>query len=287
MARWSGPGSAFTILFDDHGEGHGRSLPPEAQAFYGDWRLPQPAGRPFVYANFVISHDGRASFSLSGAVGGAAVSGHNRHDQWLMGVLRARADAVMVGANTLRLEPEHSWTAEAIYPAEAEAFAALRRDEGRAATPLHVFVSHDGDIAAGAAVFARPEIQVVIATTTLGAKRALEALAHRPQVEYLGFGDEAVDLHALLGILYARYGVRSVLCEGGPTLYGSLLAAGRVDEEFLTISPLIIGNNRDETMRPGLIEGVAFTPIEAPRARLASARRAGDYLFLRSRYGRG
>jgi riboflavin biosynthesis pyrimidine reductase len=118
----------------------------------------------------------------------------------------------------------------------------------------------------------------------VGARRALGRLAHRPQVEYLGLGEETVDLQALLGILHKRYGVRSLLCEGGPTLYGSLLAAGLVDEEFLTISPLIVGNNRREVVRPGLIEGMAFTPIDAPRARLAAARRAGDYLFLRSRH---
>src|SRR5579871_6855528 len=126
MARWRGPGTPFTVLFDEH-DGAGRPLPPEARSLYGDWRLPEPEGRPFVYANFVISHDGRISFALSGAAGGGAVSANNSHDQWLMGVLRARADAVMVGANTLRLEPEHCWTAEAIFPAEAEAFASLRR----------------------------------------------------------------------------------------------------------------------------------------------------------------
>ena len=36
--------------------------------------------------------------------------------------------------------------------------------------------------------------------------------------------------------------------------------------------------------RPGLIEGVGFLPSNAPRSRLLQVRRAGDYLFLHSRY---
>src|SRR5579864_168231 len=115
MAIWIGPGSPYSVLFDEESR-PGRSLPPTVQAMYGDWRLPEPADRPYVYVNFVLSHDGRVSFNLPGALGGGAVSLFNRHDQWLMGLLRARADAVLVGDNTLRLEPEHIWTAAGIFP---------------------------------------------------------------------------------------------------------------------------------------------------------------------------
>lgn len=286
-ARWRGPGTAFAILCDDDDAAAGLSLPPGAQAIYGDWRLPPAGDRPLVYANFVLSHDGRVSFSLPGAAGGGAVSGGNAHDRWLMGLLRARADAVLVGDGTLRIEPEHCWTAEAIFPEEEAAFAALRREEGRAETPLQVFASIDGEIMAEAAVFGRAEMRVLIATTTAGAARARALLGRRPAVEYLELGEERADLAALLRILGERHGVRTVLCEGGPTLYGSMLGAGLVDEEFLTRSPLLIGSDRRLPARPGLIEGVAFTPETAPRARLIGVRRAGDFLFLRSRYGDG
>ena len=284
MAPWHGPGSPFCVLFDEDSTTEGRGLPSEVQEIYGEWRLPEREGRPYIYANFVMSHDGRISFCLPGAAGGGAVSGNNAHDQWLMGLLRARADAVLVGDNTLRLEPEHCWTAEAIFPGEAEAFHALRVAEGRTATPLHVFASYNGNIHAEAAIFGLPAICTVIATTSAGVRQARSLLGHSPNVEYLALGEEAVDLSALMRVLYERYQVRSLLCEGGPTLYGSLLATGVLDEEFLTHSPLVVGNDRRDTVRPGLVEGVAFTPDRAPWARTESVRRAGDYLFLRSRY---
>jgi riboflavin biosynthesis pyrimidine reductase len=78
--------------------------------------------------------------------------------------------------------------------------------------------------------------------------------------------------------------VRSLLCEGGPTLYGAFVAAGLVDDEFLTLSPLLIGNPTMAAARPGLIEGVGFVPDAAPRVRLLSVRKAGEFLFLRSTY---
>src|SRR3954451_4747163 len=102
-------------------------------------------------------------------MGGGDISRFNRHDQWLMGLLRARADAILVGDNTVRLESEHVWTAEHIFPDDAASWRALRRQEGRAAVPLHVFLSLHGDIPADAAVFNQPDIPILIATTADGA----------------------------------------------------------------------------------------------------------------------
>lgn len=283
--EWRGPGAPFTILSDDDNTG-GLSLPAAVQAIYGDWPLPELSERPYVYANFVISRDGRVSFGVAGAAGGGTVSRFNRHDQWLMGLLRARADAVAVGANTLRTEPEHCWTAEAIFPSDATAFAALRSAEGRGATPLQIFVTHDGDVRPDVATFRRPDLRVLIAGTMEGIARARELLGHYSQVEYRALGEQTVDLGALLRVLRRDYGVRTLLCEGGPTLYGSLVQAGQVDDEFLTLSPILIGDLRDRTQRPSLIEGVAFDPAAPPTTRLIGVRRVGDYLFLRSRYPR-
>lgn len=283
MEEWRGPGERFTVLWD--GEEHeDASLPQAARAIYGDWHLPQFADRPYVYVNLVISHDGRVSFNVPGAVGGGTVSRFNAHDQWLMGLLRARADAVLVGDNTLRIEPDHRWTAEFIFPPDAAAFTALRQAEGRAPLPLHVFASFDGNIYPEASIFQAPGIRILIATTEAGVVRAREILGHVPAVEYLALGDESVDFGALMRALWRQYGVRSLLCEGGPTLYGSMLQAGCVDDEFLTLSPIVIGEPRGGPARPSLVEGVGFTSDAPPTSRLLSLRRAGDYLFLRSCY---
>jgi riboflavin biosynthesis pyrimidine reductase len=283
---WRGPGEPFTVLcYDD--VTRGCSLPTAAQAIYGDWSLPEFADRPYVFTNFVVSRDGRVSFSVPGAAGGAAVSGFNKHDRWLMGLLRARADAVLIGDNTLRAEPEHCWSAQWICSDDAAAFTALRRDEGRAPAPLLVIASYHGEIAAHAIVFGMPDQRILIATTERGARRARQLLGHLPSVTYAPLGEHSADLAALKRLLFRDHGVRSLLCEGGPTLYGSLLQADQTDDEFLTLSPIVIGSTPDGPARPSLVEGVGFAPAGPPTSRLLAVRRAGDYLFLHSRYSQG
>ena len=112
----------FTLLFDDEPKDD-TALPENLRTIYGgDWLLPEVDGRPYTYANFALSRDGRVSFNEPGHVGGGDVSGFNAHDKWLMGLLRARADAVVVGDNTLRLEPDHLWTCEYIFPDTEQQF---------------------------------------------------------------------------------------------------------------------------------------------------------------------
>ena len=71
-----------------------------------------------------------------------------------------------------------------------------------------------------------------------------------------------------------------VLTEGGPTLFGSFVAAGVVDELFLTVSPLLAGRP-DPDDRLQLIEEAPLLPDAGVDGRLLSARRAGSHLFLR------
>jgi riboflavin biosynthesis pyrimidine reductase len=281
-----GPGMPFQVLLDADMT-DGRSLPAPVQASYGsDWRLPIPAAeRPYTYVNFVTSHDGRVSFDEPGHMGGGDISRFNRHDQWLMGLLRARADAILVGDTTLKVEPDHIWTAEAIFPDDAQTWQALRHAEERAPIPLHVFLSMDGELPPDAAVFARADIPILVATTQAGARTAHDRLQGVPNAEVVAFGTESVDLRHLVTELRTGRGISSLLCEGGAHVYGAMLAAGLIDDEFLTISPIIVGNRpRGEGRpRPSLVEGVAFSPERPPMSRLLSVRRSESYLFLSSR----
>lgn len=282
-----GPGTPFVSLLDEDAD-PGLRLPAAFRQVYGgDWSVPEPgAARPYTYMNFVVSRDGRVSFSEPGHLGGGDVSRFNAHDQWLMGLLRSRCDAVLSGDNTLRLDPPLLLTPDFIFPADAAAFAALRAAEGRQAIPLHVILSLEGDLPAEAAVFGRPEIPLLIATTTRGVAPARAVLGDRAQATVRDFGPESVDPAALLATLRQEYGVRSLLCEGGPRTYGSLLGAGLVDDEFLTLSPIVIGNHPMGAgrHRPSLVEGIAFAPDRPPTQRLLTVHRAGDHLFLRSRF---
>lgn len=276
---FQGPGSKFELLLELDGN-VGKGLPTELKQIYGgDWIVPDTSERPYSYSNFVMSHDGRVSFSIPGHEGGGDVSGFNRHDQWLMALARARADAVVVGANTLRTESEHEWTAGFIFPEDEQAFADFRKAEGRNELPLQVIVTRSGELNADAAIFQSDEFRVLVATSNLGSQRLSEVSL--PNTEVLEFGDTDVNMSKLYRSLHKDYGCQTILCEGGPKLYASVVESNQLDEEFLTYSPVLIGGGV-LTPRPGLLEGVSLEPSGVPIARLQSVRRSGNHLFIRT-----
>jgi len=282
--QFSGPGAPYELLFDEDGA-TGAGLPEAARAIFGgDWRLPEPPpGRPFVRTNFVVSHDGRISFDQPGRSGGGEISRHAPHDTWLMGLVRARADAILTSGGTLRVTRKHTWQPAAVFPADAEAYAALRAAEHRTPLPALVVLSRSGNLPADAAALRVPGQELIVATTAAGAERARGALGERPGLSYhLSPGDD-VDLGGLLAHLREARGVRELLSEGGAHVYGALIAARLVDEIFLTRSPVVVGNPPPPAApRPALVEGVAFPPDRPPLLRLVSLRRHGDYLFERA-----
>lgn len=282
----SGLDEPLAVLFDES-QDRGAPLPEELRAIYGgDWRLPDPPA-PYVYVNFAVARDGRVSYGDPDGIGGGAVTDGNAHDRWVMALLRARADAVMVGDGTLRQEPDHRWTADFIAPGGSRAFDDLRAAEGRSALPLQVIVTLEGELPPTAAVFDDPELTILLATTERVAPRlAGFATSSRARVDILAFPGVSVSLVALVSRLRDEYQVHTILCEGGPRLYGGMLAAGAVHDEFLTLCPKVLGDapERDGARRLALVEGVAFRPGRSPVAQLLSVRRSGDFLFTRSRW---
>lgn len=169
---------------------------------------PAHEGRPHVALNFVMTADGRVSYRGRAEIG-------TRTDRELMFHLRSVADAVMIGAGTLRVDP--------FAPAVP----------GRERQPLAVVVTRSAELPRENRFFSFPGPRLV--ATIAGAQ--VSGLEERG-VEILRLGDREVDLARLLVLLKER-GVRFLLCEGGPTLAGQLLAAGLVDELFLTHATLI------------------------------------------------
>ncbi|MEM6431298.1 MAG: dihydrofolate reductase family protein [Deinococcota bacterium] len=283
------PLQPFTVLFDDRDVDVANSLelPPSVQQTYGSpWRI--PANTRYCYANFALSRDGRISYNEPDHMGGGDVSGFNRHDQWLMGLLRARADAVIMGDRTLQIEPEHLWTSAYIFPDDAGSFAALRKQEGRKPTPLAVFLSLTGDILPTAHTFQQDDISILIATTKEGEARAnAQLVGHvKAHVEVMNLENadaSGVDLPRLMDVLEHDCGVFTSLCEGGPRAYASMIAAGLINDEFLALCPNVIGSSPDKP-RPGLIEGVSFSVGQAPQSQPVSLHKAGHHMFLRSEY---
>jgi riboflavin biosynthesis pyrimidine reductase len=197
-----------------------------------------------------------------------------------MGLLRAMADIVLVGAGTVRAAPTHEWTARRVHPGSAGLYRQWRAAIGIGAEqPTTLVATASGALEPHHPGLSAPDVPVVIATTPAGADRlATAGLGDNVQVEAIGAGDGvgATELIDLASSLAARL----VLCEGGPHLIGDLMAAGLLDQLFLTVAPQLAG--RDERLtRFGLLEGTTFGVDEAPWAELLSVRRAADHVFLR------
>jgi riboflavin biosynthesis pyrimidine reductase len=297
---------ALVTLFDDTLAPATPVLVPALQALYGgDLALPQSTQVDFVapplgavstarvpgvvstaraacYANFVTTLDGIVSFNLPAQDTGNAISGGSAIDHAVMAILRAVSDAVIWGNATYQASLRFVPTPEAVWPSAAALLRAQRAHLGKPERPIAVIVSASGRVDATGAIVQQDAQPTIIATTDAGAARLGALPAH---VAVWSFGDAVTPL-ALLGRLYAERGVAAALCEGGPVLLGSFLAADALDEIFLTRAPQFAGSS-PAAQRPGLVAGVAFAPATAPWATLRSLKRSGSYLFERYALTRG
>ncbi|MGH2459759.1 MAG: RibD family protein [Chloroflexota bacterium] len=255
-------------------------LPADLARLYGELRVPTGHGdRPGVIANFVSTLDGVVSLKLPGHSGGSEISGFNRHDRMVMGILRAVSDAVVVGAGTLRAVPRHRWTPGYVFPALEESYRQLRRATGRSGEPLNVIVTAGGELDLTLPVFQSEAIATLIVTTDRGSARLLEGPIP-PTVTVRSVSDSrSVSPGDVLRTIAAARPGNLVLVEGGPRLLGDFLAESCLDELFLTLAPQIAG--RAGEGRPGLVDGRTFAPGHPLWGRLVSLKRANDHLFLR------
>jgi riboflavin biosynthesis pyrimidine reductase len=282
---------ALVRTLTDRDQDHlGPPLPPGLRELYdGDLRFPESlAERPFVIANFVSTLDGVVSYEIKGQSGGATVSGSDPADGFIMGLLRASADAVIVGAGTVNdASPEGLWIPEYTYPDGKLLFRDYRVNVlHKPEYPLLVVVSGSGRLELGRAIFQTPGVRTAVITTSAGSDVLAKAGATKlpsVQIHALDAKGGTMAPMAMLRLLYAQLGVRRLLHEGGPTLFGQFLEAQAVDELFLTLSPRIAGRKGD-TIRPGLVEGIEFIPDRSPGFQLRSVKQRAEYLYLR--YGR-
>lgn len=216
-----------------------------------------PRDRPYLGLNMVSSIDGKAT--LDWRTKGLS----SDLDRRVFHLLRTQADAVMVGAGTVRAERYGRIT-------KSDELRQIRVNEGLVPDALGVVVSASLDLPGDLPLLNEPEQRVVIATASED-----EIPGVSGDVEYARTGD---DLPRLLAYLHEKHGVRSVLCEGGPTLNSFLFAAGLVDELFLTMNPKLLGGAAALTIVTGreLVE-----PLEPT---LVSAAEADSELYMRWRF---
>jgi riboflavin biosynthesis pyrimidine reductase len=257
------------------------ALPDVLASFYGPLRLSAPTDRAYVTSNFVSTLDGVVSLGEPGT-GGDEISGGSREDRCVMGLLRALADVIIVGAGTLRSFPRHVWTPQTIYQPYADAFAQLRQARGRAAAPLTVVVTAKGDLDLGLPVFTTATAPAVVVTTEAGA-RALHGKGRSIPVKAAGPGP-FLSAAEILGAVGPAVGDH-VLLECGPELMGRFVADRAVDELFLTLAPQFAGRAAGQA-RQGLVAGAVFLPADPRWAELVGLKRCGSVLFLRYRLNR-
>jgi riboflavin biosynthesis pyrimidine reductase len=204
----------------------------------------------------------------------ALIADESDADRFVMALLRAAADVVVVGSGTLLSSPQGTWRADRAYPPAADALAALRVARGRPEQPAVAVVTAGGSFDPGHPVLERG---AVVLTTERAAPDLRASVPSATEVLAVDSG-ETVDLAAALEALRSL-GHAVILSEGGPTLLGGLLASRLVDELFLTLSPLVAG--RATEPRLALVEGVELLPDVRVAGSLRSVRRSGAHLLLR------
>jgi riboflavin biosynthesis pyrimidine reductase len=226
-----------------------------AEAIVDALRLSHGAvdGRPCVAAAMIASADGRA------AVNGSSAGLGHAADTALLRELRTAVDAILVGPGTLR----------------AERYANLLDDDQRSRRsarglepePIVATIARGGDVPVDVPLFAEPDARIQVYTeagTTVESPGA-DVAVHR-------FDPGGASPSAALAHLGAERGVRSVLCEGGPTLLRALVADACVDHFLLTLAPLLAAGSA-----PAVLEGVE---LELPaRLVLHDVHRADEHLF--------
>jgi 5-amino-6-(5-phosphoribosylamino)uracil reductase len=215
-----------------------------------------PEDRPYLALNMVSTLDGKA------AVEGRTLGMSNEADRAIFHHLRTQANAVMVGAGTVREERYGRMI-------KTDELREKRRREGLEPDALAVVVSASLNLPSHLPLLQEPDQRVIVATDSNEELEGTEA-----HVDYLRTGD---DLPLMLSRLREEHGVSSVLCEGGPTLNSHLFAADLVDELFMTIGSQVVGGENALTI-------VAGRPLLAPvRAELIWLYEGGGDLFGRWR----
>jgi riboflavin-specific deaminase-like protein len=215
-----------------------------------------PPERPYLALNMVSTLDGKATIDWR-------TKGLSTElDRQLFHHLRTQVDAVLIGAGTARAERYGRI-------AKSDELRQKRVAEGLAPEPLAVVASARLNLPVDLPLLQEPEQEVVIAT---GSEAELSGTAAR--IEYFRTGD---DLPLLMSRLRDERGVRSILCEGGPTLNFHLLAAGLVDELFLTLNPKLSGGAAALTIVAGR------DLVEPTELELVSVSEGGGDLFTRWR----
>ena len=217
--------------------------------------------RPFVVATFAMTADGKVTTKNFGPVDFTS-----REDKLHLFRQRALADAVLLGHTSLERDNVRLGV-----PAELQE---LRVKRGQSRSPIRVIVSNKGKIDPRLKIFQSDVSPIIIFSTTQMPRNNQQALRKKAML-HLTNADQ-LDLSEMLRILRNQYDVRTLACEGGPTLFRTMLEQGFIDQLNLTIAPYMFGGAKAPTLT-----GVSknFLPASV-HCSLIEMRTVGDECFL-------
>ena len=217
------------------------------------------AERPHVIASFISSVNGRAT--LDGRSARLAPPGGGADREIFRG-LRGVCDAIMVGTGTLREERYGR-------PGRRRTLREFRASRGLAEEPKVIVVSRSLDLPVQIPLFRDPATEILLFTWSTAPVPSPGA-----QISVVRMDPADMSLASVLRAARERFGIRSIVFEGGPRLFGALLTEDLVDELFLTIAPVFAGGDELPLTRSG--HGARSRPMH-----LVSVLSHDDYLFLR------
>lgn len=190
--------------------------------------------RPRVLVNFAITADGKVStrkFTPTGFT--------NPADKRRLREIRSLGDGLLAGASTVATDSMAMGLTDI-------SLQQARQQRGQSREPMRVLVSNSGKLDLRWKVFANARTPLIIFSTT----RMPAAIRQKfPNFCDLWLFDEAaVPMTWVLRILCSDYGLKTLVCEGGPRLFRSLATEGAIDELFLTIAPCIFGGSAAPTL---------------------------------------
>jgi 2,5-diamino-6-(ribosylamino)-4(3H)-pyrimidinone 5'-phosphate reductase len=195
------------------------------------------ADRPKILVVSEITIDGRLTIH-PGCSSKELMQFMSHEAEILLHKIRAECDAIMVGANTIRID---------------NSFLTVRHVPGK--NPIRVIPSASCNLSSHANVFS-PDARTIIATTHLAPKEAIQAL-EEVGAEIIIVGETQVDLQTLLERLHAEYGVNKLMLEGGSSINGQMFSLELVDNVLLIHMPFIVGG--DDT--PGFVGAFSSTSV--------------------------
>jgi len=247
--------------------------------------------RPWIYANVITSRNGIVTWARAGAhddpvraiAGGDFSRPGRRVDVRLMRRLRASADAVSFGAQTLRDQPNLIGRADDVSGDLGESLRRFRAGQGRSVVPLQIIYSESGRLDLAVPIFNTPGLTVIVVTTNAGERCLRAQRSDDRRLTVLVAGEDRIDSRALIKAherLFDEFGVRHLDCEGGAVILEALYEAGILDEIFVTVT--------DVDIDPGAHGGIKrISALNAGRARLVAESRTDSdagYRFERWRF---